>query len=64
MIAAAARRGRSIGFKAAGGIRTIDDAWVYLTLFERRFGEGSASSRSFRIGASGLFTELMTAAGA
>jgi deoxyribose-phosphate aldolase len=64
VIAAAARRGRSIGFKAAGGIRTIDDAWVYLTLFERRFGEGSASARSFRIGASGLFRELMTAAGA
>jgi deoxyribose-phosphate aldolase len=64
VIAAAARRDLSIGFKAAGGIRTIDDAWVYLTLFERRFGEGSASARNFRIGASGLFKELMTAAGA
>jgi deoxyribose-phosphate aldolase len=64
VIAAAAQRGQSIGFKASGGIRTIDDASVYLTLFERRFGAGSASARNFRIGASGLFKELMTAAGA
>ena len=64
VIAAAARQGRPVGFKAAGGIRTIDDALVYLTLFEQRFGNGSASAHSFRIGASGLFKELMTAAGA
>jgi len=64
VIAAAARRGRSIGFKAAGGIRAIDAAWVYLTLFEERFGTGSASARNFRIGASGLFKEFMAAAGA
>ena len=63
VIEAAARRGRSIGFKAAGGIRTIDDALAYLTLFEQRFGAGSASASNFRIGASGLFKELMTAAG-
>ena len=42
----------------------IDDALAYLTLFERRFGAGSASAGNFRIGASGLFKELMTAAGA
>jgi deoxyribose-phosphate aldolase len=64
VIEAAARRGLSVGFKASGGIRTIDDALVYLTLFEQRFGAGSASARNFRIGASGLFKELMTAAGA
>jgi deoxyribose-phosphate aldolase len=64
VIAAAARRGQSVGFKASGGIRTIDAALVYLGLFEQRFGTGSASARNFRIGASGLFKELMTAAGA
>jgi deoxyribose-phosphate aldolase len=64
VIAAAARGGQSIGFKASGGIRTIDDASVYLTLFEQRFGTGSASARNFRIGASVLFKDLMTAAGA
>lgn len=64
VIAAAARRGRPTGFKASGGIRTIDDAWVYLTLYEQRFGQGSATASSFRIGASGLFKELVAAAGA
>jgi deoxyribose-phosphate aldolase len=64
MIAAAGRRGLSIGFKASGGIRTIEDALVYLTLYERQFGPESAGSNNFRIGASGLFKELMAAAGA
>lgn len=62
-VIAAARPDRSIGFKASGGIRNIDDALVYLTLYEQAFGPGSASARNFRIGASGLFRELMTAAG-
>jgi len=62
-VIAAAGAGRSIGFKASGGIRTLDDALVYLTLYEQRFGPGSASRRNFRIGASGLFKELMAAAG-
>jgi deoxyribose-phosphate aldolase len=59
-IAAASRRGQSVGFKASGGIRTIDDALVYLSLFERKFGPASASAANFRIGASGLFRELLT----
>jgi deoxyribose-phosphate aldolase len=61
-IAAAGRNGRSIGFKASGGIRTIDDAMMYLTLYEGRFGPGSASPGNFRIGASALFKELLAAA--
>jgi deoxyribose-phosphate aldolase len=61
VIAAASRRGRSIGFKASGGIRLIEDAWVYLTLYEQRFGPGSAAASNFRIGASGLFKELLAA---
>jgi deoxyribose-phosphate aldolase len=63
VIAAAAQRGRSIGFKASGGIRTIEDALVYLTLYEQRLGTRSASASNFRIGASGLFKELAAAAG-
>lgn len=63
VIAAANRRGRSIGLKASGGIRTLEDAWMYLTLYEQRFGRGSAAARNFRIGASGLFKELVAAAG-
>jgi len=61
--AIAAPRPRRVGFKAAGGIRTLADACVYLDLYERKFGAASASPASFRIGASGLFKELMTTAG-
>jgi deoxyribose-phosphate aldolase len=64
VIAAASRRGQSVGFKASGGIRTIEDAWAYLTLYEQRFGPGSASAANFRIGASGLFKELTAAVNA
>ena len=60
-IAAAPRR---LGFKASGGIRTLDDALVYLTLFEQQFGAGSASPANFRLGASGLFKQLIAATGA
>jgi deoxyribose-phosphate aldolase len=61
-IAAAAHRGRTIGLKVSGGIRTLDEALAYLTLYEQRFGTGSASASNFRIGASGLFKELAAAA--
>jgi len=64
VIASAARRGQSIGFKASGGIRTFDDASVYLALYEKKFGPASASPETFRIGASGLFKELLTAVNA
>jgi deoxyribose-phosphate aldolase len=64
VIAAAAQRGQPIGFKASGGIRTIDDAWVYISLYEKQFGSGNAKPENFRIGASGLFKELLSAVGA
>jgi deoxyribose-phosphate aldolase len=63
VIATAGRRGQRIGFKASGGIRTLEDAEVYLTLYEQMFGAKSASARNFRIGASGLFKELIAAVG-
>jgi deoxyribose-phosphate aldolase len=62
VIAAAGRHGRSVGFKASGGIRTIHDAKEYLTLYEQRFGSGSATPGNFRIGASALFKELLATA--
>jgi deoxyribose-phosphate aldolase len=54
--------GRSIGFKASGGIRTLDDAVTYLSIYEGKLGAGTASARHFRIGASALFKELLAAA--
>jgi deoxyribose-phosphate aldolase len=57
----AAGRGRAVGFKASGGIRSFDDAMIYLGGYEARFGEGSATADNFRIGASALFKELLAA---
>ena len=61
--AAAAAAPRRVGFKASGGIRTLEDALPYLTLFDQQFGAGHAAPANFRIGASGLFKELITIAG-
>ncbi|GAB2506128.1 deoxyribose-phosphate aldolase [Arenimonas alkanexedens] len=56
----AAASGRC-GFKAAGGIRTLDDAATYLTLAESRLGAEWVRSTRFRIGASSLFAEIIAA---
>jgi deoxyribose-phosphate aldolase len=62
VIAEAGRGGRSVGFKASGGIRTVEDALTYLSLYEQRLGRGSATAANFRIGASALFRELLAEA--
>lgn len=55
----AASRGLQIGFKASGGIRSIEQAQLYLRLYEDRFGANSARPETFRIGASALIHELL-----
>lgn len=55
---AIAAAGGRCGFKAAGGIRTLADAVVYLDLAEARLGPGWSDPAHFRIGASALFGEL------
>ncbi|TKC85936.1 deoxyribose-phosphate aldolase [Trinickia terrae] len=55
--------GRPVGFKAAGGIRTVDDAAAYLALAQRICGEGWATPATFRFGASGLLGNLLASAG-
>ena len=61
MLDAIAQDGGRCGFKAAGGIRTLADAAVYLDLAETRLGAGWIDPGHFRIGASALFTELASA---
>ncbi len=58
-IAAARGRGSVPGFKASGGVRTLDQAGAYLALFEDILGEGSATSANFRIGASSLMNDVV-----
>jgi deoxyribose-phosphate aldolase len=60
-IAAARTRGPAPGFKASGGVRTLDQAGAYLGLFEEILGAGSATAANFRIGASSLMTEVLAA---
>jgi deoxyribose-phosphate aldolase len=57
------RRHRWIGFKAAGGIRTLSDAQPYLALYDRVLGEGAASAAGFRIGGDALLNDVLLALG-
>jgi deoxyribose-phosphate aldolase len=48
-----------VGIKPSGGIRTIDDAAVYLDIADRVMGTGWAAPGTFRFGASGLRDALL-----
>jgi deoxyribose-phosphate aldolase len=50
---------RPVGFKAAGGIRTLADAATYLALADEIMGPDWAGPSTFRIGASGLLDALL-----
>lgn len=61
MLDAIADDGGRCGFKAAGGIRTLDDAAIYFDLAAQRLGGEWITPAHFRIGASTLFSELIAA---
>jgi deoxyribose-phosphate aldolase len=63
MLEAIRDRGGRAGFKASGGVRTLEDAATYLELADRLLGPGWATPRHFRIGASGLLGEIRKALG-
>jgi deoxyribose-phosphate aldolase len=63
VIAAAKARGVSVGLKPSGGISSMADAQAYLELYEKRFGAGSATAATFRIGASSLMKPVLAALG-
>ena len=48
-----------VGFKASGGIRTLDDAKKYLVLAASIMGIDWISPQTFRIGASSLLDNLL-----
>lgn len=58
MLEAIRDSGRRVGFKPAGGIRTLADAQGYLALADFIMGPGWARPHTFRIGASGLHGAL------
>lgn len=55
--------GAPVGFKAAGGIRTAEDAADYLELAARVMGDDWISPKTFRLGASSLLRNLLEVLG-
>ena len=55
------KTGRKVGFKAAGGVRTAEDAALYYTIVEDILGEEWLTTALFRIGASSAANNLLTA---
>lgn len=53
------RSGITAGIKAAGGVRTCDEAREWHGLIYQRLGEEACSPTRFRIGASSLLTDLL-----
>lgn len=53
--------GRMVGFKPAGGVRTPEEAVGYYCLVKEILGEKWLTNEYFRIGASGLANNLLTA---
>jgi len=52
------RTGYRVGFKPAGGIRTAKDAVAWLVLIKEELGDSWLNNKMFRIGASGLLTDI------
>ena len=53
----------SVGFKAAGGVKTAEQAADYLALAESIMGADWVSSKTFRFGASSLLGDLLATLG-
>ncbi|CAN1505683.1 DeoC Deoxyribose-phosphate aldolase [Rhabdaerophilaceae bacterium] len=49
---------RAVGLKPSGGIRTLADAALYMSLSDDMMGPGWAQPETFRLGASGLYDAL------
>lgn len=55
------KTGRKVGFKAAGGISTAEDALYYYRIVESVLGSGWLGSEYFRLGVSRLGNSLLSA---
>lgn len=63
MLECIAESGGQVGFKASGGIRTLEDAEVYLRLAASILGDAWITPQHLRIGASSLLDDLLKALG-
>jgi deoxyribose-phosphate aldolase len=48
-----------VGFKPAGGIRTVKDAAAYLALADKIMGPDWVSPKTFRFGVSALLEDIL-----
>ena len=55
------KTGRKVGFKAAGGVKSPQDAALYYTIVEQILGEQWLTTDLFRIGASSAANNLLSA---
>ena len=55
------KTGRKVGFKAAGGVKTPEDAALYYTIVEEVLGQEWLTPELFRIGASSAANNLISA---
>ena len=55
------KTGRKVGFKAAGGVRTPEDAALYYTIVEEILGKEWITTDLFRIGASSAANNILSA---
>ena len=55
------KTGLKVGFKAAGGVRTAEDAALYYTIVEQTLGKEWLTPELFRIGASSVANNLISA---
>lgn len=53
----------SVGFKAAGGVRSVADAKIYLDMAAAILGDTWVTANTFRFGASGLLDNLLSTLG-
>lgn len=53
----------NVGFKAAGGVRSVEDAKIYIDIATNTLGDDWISAKTFRFGASGLLGNLLATLG-
>ena len=54
------KTGRRVGFKAAGGVRTTEDALKYYAIVKEVLGDEWLTHDLFRLGASSLATAILS----
>lgn len=63
MLTAIRDSGKPVGFKPAGGVRTVADAGEYLALAASILGADWATPQTFRFGASSLLGDILSVLG-